>query len=157
MSSGSKTIQALEFTEVVDTTLVGGGGPGTSSFVGISGTVTVLATTGGAIAPVFIPFDDSNVIYGPTNSFTLPGDFGATAWTAFLSIDIESVVPDATKVMLSLDNNLFVFSEAGTSAHIQKKAASGPTIIIDPVPEPATALLFLVGITGLAVAGRRRR
>jgi len=151
------TIDSILLSEAGDSNLTGIGTAATGTFLGISGVITVLEDIGGAITPTFITFDDSDVVYTPSNLLDLPGNPGATAWTASLAVDIASVVPNATKVMLSLDNNLAAASEGGTSALIQKKAVSGPAVTITVIPEPGTFALVGGGLLGLAFRARRRR
>jgi hypothetical protein len=149
---GPDTIDKIVITEFGDTTLNGGGTASTFTTAGIAGQVTVLATTAGAIVPVII-----NI--GPANAaFDLVALPGTNNWTLGVTIDIASVVPNATQVQLSYNNQLNAFSEAGTTAQIQKKVTSGPAAIVVSVPEPGS--LALVGSALLALVlrfGARRR
>lgn len=152
------TIDALKLTEAGDTTLAGLGTAATGTFVGIGGTITVLEDINGVlpVAQVFT-FDDSDVVYGPGNTFDLVSNPGTTGWTAMLYVDIAAIVPNATKVAVGFDNNLFAFSEATTASSIQKKAVSGPTIVFEVVPEPGTFVLVATGLIALAIPARRSR
>lgn len=69
-------------------------------------------------------------------------------------MDIASVVANATRIHLALDNDLFAGSEAGTSAKIQKKVVDGPSIIIS-VPEPSALTLLALGCLALGLRARR--
>jgi hypothetical protein len=107
------------------------------------------------IAPIFIGF--TGTFTPPDVLLGLPGDLGTTLWSGSAVIDVASVAPNATKVFLSMDNNLVASSEEGTSALIQKKVVSGPSIIITvPIPEPNTAILLGMGLAGLATQRGRR-
>ena len=141
------TLTTISITEFGDTTLTGVGTAATGTFAGIAGSITVLEDINGAIVPVIIPITPDDV------TFTLPSDPGITNWSLSFTVDIASFVPDATVAFLSFDNNLVASSEAGTSAQIQKKVVSGPSLAIS-VPEPGMALLILAASLGLAV--RRR-
>lgn len=109
------------------------GDPTTNAAVSLSGTVTVTETISGPIAPVVIPFTGS---FTPAASFALPGNFGTSTWSGSISVDVDSVVPDATKVELSLENTLTSNCGVGnTSVLVQKKTVSGPSvaIMVNPV------------------------
>ena len=89
---------------------------------------------------------------------------GTTLWNGQFSVDIAAALvlaghaPQATKVELALDNDLYAYSEfASNSAKIQKKAVTGPTIVITVVPEPGTAVLLGVGLVALTLRARGRR
>jgi hypothetical protein len=157
-ASPTDTISAFQLTEAGDTSLAGAGTAATGTFVGIGGTITVLKDINGVL-PVaqIITFDDTDVVYAPTNTFNLVSNPGTTGWSAMLYVDIAAIVPDATKIAIGFDNNLFAFSEGTTASSIQKKAVSGPTIVVEVLPEPGTAILMLTGLMGLTIAGRRRR
>ncbi len=158
-SGPTDTIDVVRIDEFGDAVLAGLGTPATGVFASMAGFVTVTATTSGAIAPVAIPWTGT---FTPTNaapdlSLSLPGDAGTTLWSGSVTVDVASVVPNATEAFLSFDNNLFAFSEAGTSALVQKKVVSGPSVVIT-VPEPSLgALLGTALLAALGVAGRRRR
>jgi len=155
------TITQIDITEFGDATLSGVGGAATGASAAMSGFVTVLADTSGAIAPVVIPF---TAAYTPAGSVVggqlvlgLPGDAGVTIWSATTSVDIASVVPNATLVQLSLDNTLSAASEVDTSSLIQKKVVDGPAVIIDVIPEPGTALLVGSGLFIMSLRTRRQQ
>jgi hypothetical protein len=108
---------------------------GTNGSTALSGSVTVLETTSGPIAPVVIPF---NGTFTPSASFALPTNFGTSNWTGNISVDVSGVVPLATVAVLELTNTLETNCAAGTgsrSATVQKKAVSGPSvaILVNPV------------------------
>lgn len=149
-ATGGNTIDTFTITEFGDATLSGAGTAGTGTFASLAGFATVLATTGGPIVPVIIPFVG---VFAPSDTLTLPTDPGTTIWTASAFIDVASVVPDATLIELQFDNNLFAFSEASSSATIQKKVVGGPAVVIT-VPEPATAALLFVGLLGIRARSR---
>lgn len=143
----------LEIFEQGDYLLLGAGTAGTGTFVGISGFVTVLDV----INEDDIGLGTSIGFVGTvTPSLTgLPGDFGVGLWSGSAFIDIAAVVPDATKVKLSLDNDLSAFSEAGTSAKVQKKTSNG--VVIIPTPEPNTLMLIGGGLFVTLLGTRQRR
>ena len=165
------TIDTLNFTEFGDATLLGVASAGTGVFASLAGFVRVLEVNGLPITPVTIGFNAGGLQNG---SFT-PGTLGTTGldrntnpgttlWSGTLSIDIaaalaaNSIVGKATKVELALDNDLYAYTEfASNSAKIQKKAVTGPTIIIDIIPEPGTAALLCVGLVAMTLRARGRR
>jgi hypothetical protein len=157
-------IETLNFTELGDIVLTsfppGGGTAATGTFVSLAGFVTVFEVNNAPIAPITISFGSAGsgadviVTYTPGDTTGLPGDAGTTIWSAGFSMDIASVVANATRVQLSLDNDLFAGSEAGTSAKIQKKVVDGPSIIIS-VPEPGVVSLLVLGCLALGLRARR--
>lgn len=146
------TIDTLSINEAGDTMLAGTGTADTYTFIGIAGQITVLSTTSGPTVPVIIPFVGT---ISPGDTFTLPTDAGTTTWSGGFTVDIAAIVPNATDVMLSFDNNMFAYSEDGTVATIQKKVVGGPVIAVEVIPEPATLSMVALGLFGLALVGRR--
>jgi len=99
---------------------------------------------------------------GPNGGhYARPGDNGiAIPWSGSVLIDIDaylaskSISGKATKVRLRFDNTLSTASDAVSSAFIKKKEIGG--VVITPnVPEPSTALLFLI-VAGLTWLRRAR-
>jgi hypothetical protein len=146
-------IDTLLLTEFGDTDLSGLGTAATGTYIGVSGFVTVLETTSGPIAPVAIPFVG---VFSPTGTFDLISNPGTTVFSGGFTVDVASSVPNATKVYLSLDNDLFAFSELGTASSIQKKVTSGPAISVAVIPEPGTAVLLGVGLGLVGLRSRAR-
>jgi len=130
-AQGSGTINSLALAEngdVVLTSFPPYGTAATNASASLSGTVTVTQTTAGPIAPVVIPFTGT---ISPVGSFALPTYFGTNLWSGVIAIDVAGVVPNATQVELALDNTLAANCAAGnTSAKIQKKVVSGPSVAI---------------------------
>ncbi|MGH0034136.1 MAG: PEP-CTERM sorting domain-containing protein [Myxococcota bacterium] len=156
-NGGGFTLDTLNITEFGDATLLAlppPGTGGTGTFVSMAGFVTVTETLSGPITPVVIPFTGS---ISPSDLLSLPGDFGTTLWSGSVSVDIASVVPDATEVILSLDNDLYAYSDAvGSSAKIQKKVVNGPSVVVS-VPEPGMLSMLGSGALVSMLLGRRRR
>jgi hypothetical protein len=134
-AQGTGTIDNLALTESGDVVLTAFppfGTPATNASAALSGTVTVVETTAGPIVPVVIPFSGT---ISPTGTFSLPGHFGTNLWSGTIGINVAGVVPNATKVELALDNTLTSNCAAGnTSAKIQKKTVSGPSVAITVNP-----------------------
>jgi hypothetical protein len=158
-------IETLNFTEFGDIVLAsippGGGTGATGTFLSLAGIVTVFEVNNAPIAPIEISFGPAGssadleiVFYSPGDTTGLPGDAGTTLWSAGFSMDIASIVPNATRVHLALDNDLFAASESNTSAKIQKKVVDGPSIIIS-VPGPAMLSLLVLGFLALGLRARR--
>jgi hypothetical protein len=164
----AQKIETIYLSEFGDAALTGPASSGTGVFATMSGFVTVLEVNGAAIAPVNIPFNAGGVNPGVTGGFT-PATLGTTGldrntnpgtttWNGILTIDVKSLVPNATKVQLSLDNDLYAYTEfAGNSAKIQKKVTDAPSVIIGVVPEPGTFALLGGGLLALAIRARNRR
>ncbi len=149
------TITAVDITEFGDAELLGAGSSATYTWATMAGFVTVLADTSGPISPVVIPF---SATFLPSDFLYLTTNPGITAWSASVSVDVASFVAGATEVQISLDNDLYAFSEPGTSASRQKQGpGGGPAVIIGVIPEPGTALLFGSGLLVMGLRGRRSR
>ena len=171
MATSVTTIDMLNVHEFGDATLLGVASAGTGVFAGLSGFVTVLEVNGLPITPLVIGFNAGALQNG---SFT-PGTLGTTGldrntnpgttlWSGQLSIDIGAALiaagfqPKATKVALSLDNDLYAYTEfASNSAKIQKTVVDGPAIIIDGIPEPGTFALLCGGLVLMSLRARGRR
>lgn len=129
-------IATLALQEAGDSTLTSFppfGTAATNSSAAISGTITVLEDTSGPIAPVVIPFTGSML---PSGTFALPTSFGVKGWTGNVFVDVAAVVPNATKVDVSLTNTLATNCGPGnTVGSMQKKSVSGPSValMVNPV------------------------
>lgn len=151
----ASVITSVNITEFGDAQIFGAGGTAsTGTFAALAGFITVLETTSGPISPVVIPFTG---IFAPGSNLTYTTNFGVTIWSGTVSVNVAASVPNATKIQISLDNDLYAFSEAGTTAKIQKKVVNGPAVIIDVIPEPGTALLIGSGLLILGIRERRHR
>jgi len=143
------TVNLSEFGDVVLAGFLGTGATG--AFASMAGFVTVVEVNNVSVAPIVIPFSG---IFTPGSTFTFPANPGTTLWSGSISVDVASVVANATKVVVSLDNDLYANSEATTSAKIQKKVVDGPAIIIS-VPEPGALALLALGCLSLGLRARR--
>jgi hypothetical protein len=130
-AQGTNTLNNLVLAENGDVVLITSppfGNANTNASAALSGTITVLEDSSGPIAPVVIPF---NGTISPVGTFALPTHFGTNLWNGTIAIDIAGVVPNATKIELALDNTLTTNCAPGaTSAKIQKKVVSGPSVAI---------------------------
>jgi hypothetical protein len=149
-SSGLAIIDQILIDEFGEVDLSGVGTAATGAFISMSGVVTVVQTTGGPCVGCQIPFVG---IFSPGDLYGLPGDLGQTLFQGSVFVDVGAVYPNATEVFLSFDNDMFVSSEAGTTAIMEKK----PTIIVTVIPEPGTFALLGAGVLGLALRARGRR
>jgi hypothetical protein len=157
-------LETLIIDEFGDSTLAGVGGAATGTLASVSGFLTITETTAGPISPIVIGFNagaGTNGSFTPavvgTTGFALPTDAGTKLWSGNVTIDISSIVPNATKATLSFDNDLYAYSEATSSAKIQKKVVDGPAIVITVIPEPATLALLCGGLLTLSIRARGRR
>ena len=130
-------VSMISLTDFGDTVLSGTGTNATATTVSLTGKVTVLEDIFGPIVPVVINFSGT---FGPTDAFDLPTNPGATNWSGNVMIDVASVIPNATVVVLELTNLLTSNSEVSSSATITKKVVSGPVVAIEVLPEPVCDL-----------------
>jgi hypothetical protein len=108
-----------------------------------------------------IPFNPSGGTFG-LGTDGGGGPLYSDNWSGQAAINVNNFLTSqgvpfvfgATKVNINLDNTLLAISQQGTSALIAKKNANGVVITVN-TPEPATCLLALVGLAGLAASRRR--
>jgi hypothetical protein len=169
-------ITSISFREDGDTTLSGVGSDSTNTAVTASGTITINAVDGAAIAPIVRPisltFTPSGGDYGlSTDGGGLP--IYHTQWTGLLDVNIAQILSSAgltpalgaTKVSIDLANLLTAQSQAGTQALINKQDFGGISFTVNEpggggepeIPEPASVCLVGAGLAGYVVGGRRRR
>jgi len=144
-------IDTLTITELGDSILTGfAGDANTGTFVSLSGWVTVTEDINGPIVPVDIPI----LSVFTQDLFLLPGDIGAINWSGVALIDVASVVPNATRVSVAMNNYLEAARLGSHSATIQKKHSRG---VVITVPEPSSIALIGLGLLFGITAGARRR
>lgn len=147
-------------------------GTAASIFLQMTGTLTITEVS------------DGTTTYGVSETFGIAGTFslgtpagtgatfftiatnpGAGNWSATYSIDVSAMLPTkgvfyadkfATAATIQLNNKLQAFGTAGETAAVQKKT-SGPSLIVEVIPEPATGALLVVGLITLGIRSRRRR
>ena len=150
-------IERLLVNELGDYSLTGAGTNATSaSVLAGAGLVITQVNLGGTLSAAAVPGFASDFV-----SFDTPTQGGE--WTATIDADVQALVDSvygagnayATQVAVVWDNNLSTTSESGTNALIQKKIGL-PAVTMQVIPEPGTALLLGLGLSGLAARGRRR-
>lgn len=149
------TIDSILLEDFGTVELSGTGGAGTSAFAIMAGKVTVLEVLGVSVTPYDIDFTGT-AVFDPidlgTVSISLPTYEGITNWTGTVLVDIASLVPNATKVKLSFDNDLFSgIGAVGDTAVIKKDS-----VVITVIPEPGTFALICGGLLALSLRGRSR-
>jgi MYXO-CTERM domain-containing protein len=108
-----------------------------------------------------IPFNPSGGTFG-LGTDGGGGPLFSSSWSGQASVNLNSFLTSqgvpfvfgATKVNINLDNTLLAISQQDTSVLIAKKNANGVVITVN-TPEPATGLLALLGLAGLAASRRR--
>lgn len=151
-------IDTIVLSEAGDTTL--------SSFLNAFAATTVVANVFIDVlelngAPVNGINGNAQMVFTQNGQFDTTQFTGTRIWSGFLSLDVDSVIAagggsgQATLVHISLANGLTAFAASGAAARIEKKDIDGLAITV--VPEPGTALLFGLGLLGLASTGRPAR
>ncbi|MFO0832640.1 MAG: hypothetical protein U0637_12465 [Phycisphaerales bacterium] len=150
-------IPTVNLTEAGDYTLAGAGTPGTWASASLAVHITVYEVNDTAVNAFTQSFTGT---FSPNGGFySLPANAGnAVVWNGSANINVDAIVAaagyagqHATRIQITLDNQLITFSEPGTLAHIKKKQAGG---VIINVPTPGA--FAVIGLGGL-VATRRRR
>ena len=82
---------------------------------------------------------------------------GTGTWSGSVTIDLDAIAgPAWTSIMLVFTNTLQASTTgANSAATITKKVVNGPSIILTPVPAPASGALLGAGC--VLMARRRRR
>jgi hypothetical protein len=161
----STYIDLVLIDEFGDASLVGPSNAGTGVFAGMSGFLTVLEVNGAPVSPTVIGFNAGSGVNGSMSPAAVGSTGldrinhpGTTLWSGHVAVNVAAIVPNATKVALSWDNDLFAYTQAGgNTAKIQKKVVDGPATTITVIPEPGTAALFGIGLLGLSLRARSRR
>jgi hypothetical protein len=163
VAKNSSRIDKIVFTERGDWTLLGNTGTA-ATMVGVAGNLilSILEIDRVSVSPITV---STSLAFDPfTGNFNLIDHRGnAQPWNGSVTVDLDEAIiaagrsGRASKVAISLGNNLYAFSEPGTVAQIKKKNVNGVTITaVDLVPEPSTFVLLAVGGLGLALAALRR-
>jgi hypothetical protein len=139
IADGNQNITQINIIEVGDYQ-INGTGPNTS--VNASGTLVVTPLISNGASFQFAPLATNPV---------MPVVTGSGPWTGNASVSY-TLQNGVKKIHLTLDNILQARSDSNTSTFIEKKLTQG--IIIEIIPEPATASLLLCA-AGLLL--RRRR
>lgn len=161
------TIDIINITEFGDALISGPGGTAaTAIFLRMSGTITITETTAGAINETFNwsgTFNVGTPAGAGAAFFDYTTNLGNTNWSGTASIDVgallatKGIFDGATKAVLTYNDQIQAFSEATTSATVNKKAATGPGVIIEVIPEPTTGLLLAGGLIALGIRARTPR
>lgn len=161
------TIQANSGSFIDDIVLRESGDTSLQSFVSALAASVVTAT-------VFVDIFEidgisvNNINGNVAMTFTQDGQYessdegyGTHIWEGSLTIDLDAMIAAAggsgraTRVQINLDNTLTAFAAAGATSRIEKKDVDGLAITV--VPEPGTALLFGLGLAGLATIRKEER
>jgi hypothetical protein len=153
-----KFLNNISFSEAGDTTLAGSGNDSTATAVTATGTITVSHANFAPITPVVQPialtFTPSGGGYGLASDGG-GGPIFSQQWSGSLLVNIQQIVPNATRVSIDLTNTLTASSQAGTMALINKQDFGGISITVN-IPEPGTLILGVLGVLAWVGTGRVR-
>lgn len=135
-------LDKITIQEFGDWTLSGVGSAATS--VSASGTLTATNLLGPGV------YSDVMGV-NPGSPISLPGPSSGT-WDGLVYLDLTGL--GLTRIELVFENVLEATSEPGTTSFIRKNVISGPSVAVI-IPSPSA--FGLLGMAGMALAGRRRR
>ena len=157
----NRTIESITLTENGDCTLLGVGTVTTLAAVSASVIIEVFELRGSAIMSIQTTTALTFAPSGGTHDLATEGQTILGTWSGSLVFDVAAFLDsegildgEATLVQVTLDNQLVATSEDGTTSFIAKKDADG--LSVTATPEPGTGLMLVVGLLGLARAGRSR-
>jgi PEP-CTERM motif len=132
----------------------------------------ITAVNGVAVAPISVPFNQSFVRdNGTAPDATTPNSLAVTGpvplidsgdWHASATFNIAGALANnqltgrVTGLSLVFDNLLFAASEPGSTVEIQKKLFDITLGTMNPVPEPSSIFLGVLGGLGLVAIGRKK-
>jgi hypothetical protein len=151
-------INKLKFSERGDYTLFGNGTRNTNASVSTALFVRIIGVNDVPITPVTY---STHMVFSPSDgTYNLIDDPGMTQiWQGGIEINLDAILAvtgisgKATRVDVTLDNQLITMSEAGTISYIKKKEADGVSITAI-VPEPSSLVLLIVGVFGILACTR---
>jgi hypothetical protein len=157
----NEIITTIILTEAGDYTIAGAGGAGTLAAVAANVIIEVFEVDGVALG---VPVQTNvQLAFAPSDGDYNLADDGQTilgSWNGSLTFDVaaflasESIDGSATRVQVTLDNQLVALSEDGTNAFIAKKDTDG--LSVTTLPEPGAGILSALGLLGLAAFTRRQ-
>jgi hypothetical protein len=158
-AQAGKYLRNISFSEAGDTTLAGAGNDSTSTSVTATGTITVTHANFAPITPFVQPIALTFTPSGGTYGLATDGGGGpifSQQWTGSLLVNINQIVPNATRVSIDVTNTLTANSQAGTMAGINKNDFGGISITVN-IPEPTSLVLGFLGVIAWASQARGRR
>jgi hypothetical protein len=145
------SINTVSLFEAGDFSLAGVGTAATQAFAGAIIRATVTQINGVNVAPINLAPSNASVGF---NLLANPGV--VQPWSLGTVLNVAGqLAPNqhATKVDISINNQLLALSEPGSLAFIAKKEFIVST---NAIPEPATAGLAGLSLCGLGLAARKR-
>ncbi len=151
--SNAFPVNGVGLAESGDYTLFGAGTALTQAVAGAIIRAMVTEINGLPVAPFGVPTANASVSF---NLAANPGIVQPWSLATFLPINLPQG-QRATKVDISIDNQLLTASESGTLSFIAKKDFRIDVGTNPPVPEPGPMLVALIGSTIFGAWTRRNR
>ena len=141
----------------IDPQIIGGiltGGSLSGTLIDMNGDGASLSTMSGASPPPIYMAQIDGVDYEPMNLPTLPLVAGSHGTAGIGPVDFGSPIPSKVEPTMSVLDTIGIAINASVSGH--DRAYIVATFVVEPIPEPSSLALLLMGVVASLVYCRRR-